>query len=228
MLKSVLTLLLLLLHLSSSRRVLASDDDPLKSFPLLEKGIVVGAGVGAHAIGLNSPRLTGVASTGFAYVGVLPLVVASNLAPETRKYCASYHDSQDGADNVAARRAFPDDPHPEERIETDGAAILQKTGWQVGIRGSCWPWKFGLFIAHASNFDADVRPSADTPSISKTVRPLGSAGILFAPLPYLHLLIGVTYSNVALGQKDAEADQRAVSLFFGLGTTIDAVGGVFK
>jgi hypothetical protein len=214
-------------------RAAFADDDPLKSFPLQEQGFVVGAGAAVHALHLSSnPQLTGASSTPFAYVGVLPGTWF--LAPETRKYCSSYHtrdQARHEAALVAAARTFPGETNLEQKIRNNVQEIKLHTGWNVNENGRCWSMRLGGFLALPGSFNANIRPSDEASAVtaSKEIRPMVSFGLLVAPyVPYLHVLVGVTYSHVTIGPEGAALDHDLWSMFFGLGTTIDVIGGLFK
>jgi hypothetical protein len=212
-----------------------SSDEGLEPFPLLEKGIVFGAGFGLHAGGWGHPKLDGLATVGFAYAGVLPGYWSPFSGATTKRYCAASW-SQDAADHKAAKATYgelsPNDLRKklaaekkmprEQRLKGE---IYRTTRWLVGVKGVCWPRMFGLFAALPSDFDANVRASSKDKPISRNVRPVVSFGLLLAPRPYVHLLIGATFSHVVL--EEGGTDERSWSGFFAVGTTIGAIVSVF-
>lgn len=228
----------------------ADGDDPLKPFPLLEHGLVAGAGLGLHAPGLGSgTRQTDVATTGFAYVAVVPAYWF--LGDVTRKYCASTGDPQGAANLFAAQKRYPNTssavltkklaPKPEFPDPSDAgtvqpftadekASITASTGWDLTRPGSCFShltW-LGLFAALPGSYTTNVLAGGVPPTLSKEVHPYGAFGLLFAVRPYAHVLAGLTIAHTAIGPSDTSSEQNMISLFFGLGTTIDVLGAVFK
>lgn len=211
------------------------SESVIEPFPLLEKGIVVGAGFGMHAWSRGYPKLEGVATVGFAYAGVLPGYWSPFSGALTKRYCAQSW-SQDAVDYAAAKTTYPwmDAAELKQTIAREKrapveqrakGAIYRKTRWLVGSKGVCWPRMFGLFAALPGDFDVNVRASAFDELISRNVRPVISTGLVIAPKPYIHVLVGTTLSHVVL-EEDGK-DVRLWSGFFGVGTTIDAVFSAF-
>lgn len=211
------------------------EGDPLEqpaldSFPLSERGVVVGAGLSVHAfdIGSKGLEMEGVATTALTYVGVLPF--RWTVGTVTRKYCASYDRSKE-ANLLAAQETFPDmgiDGLKKKIANepTSGGPIATATGWDVHRAGKCFPTSIGVFAALPSSFDANV--SFDSVTASRSVRPLISFGLLWAATPWLNVLVGATVSHVAVGDEGMERDKRVWSGLFALGTPIDAIGGAFS
>ena len=229
-----------------------------ESFPLLKRGIVVGAGVAVHAFGFDvdktRPILKGAATTGFAYLGLMPGYWRTNRE-ETDAYCASYETkvALARADAVAVNRTIATLKESKYLVDktmvTEMAKeVAKKTpptklpqpqkdkikalrDWEVGVPARCGARRFGFFIALPAGFKADVESSEIA---SRDVEPLGSAGLIFAPRSYLQFLLGITVSNVALpsmvgaASDDVERNQRMYSVFIGVGTPFDSIGGLFK
>lgn len=244
-------LLLFILCLPTVAR--AADDDPLKPFPLLERGIVVGAGLGVHAGSLGSGvSQRGAATTGFAYVGIIPAYWL--LGDVTRRYCAttgSQEDRQAAANLYAAQKHYPntsasvlekklakkpeiEDPEQKVTLEPftqeEKEAIRKSTKWDMNLPGSCakhFTW-LGLFAALPGSYTANVRADLGGAALSKEVHPYGSLGVFIAVKPYVHILGGFTFGHTAVGESDSAREQSVNSLFFGLGTTIDVVGSAFN
>ena len=230
----------------------ADGDDPLKPFPLLERGIVVGAGVGLHTVGLgNRPRPAVATPSAFAYLAIIPQYWF--LGDITRKYCASIGEPQQAANAMAAKQTYPywsdeevrSKVYPEtnapsgdmaqpgftplevEEIKRHTGGEKDRTkGWDVTQRARCGLTWLGVFGALPASYTTNVR--IDDTTFSKEVRPVASFGVLLAPKPYFHVLAGLTVGHVAVGPSETARDKNTLSLFFGLGTTIDIVSGAFS
>jgi hypothetical protein len=203
------------------------DDD---SFPLLQRGLVIGAGAGLHVLGIavaDQPVLKRVATTGFAYLGLMPGYWGSY--DETDAYCASYHTQAglDRADAVAIRNTLHVKKAPKDLTPDEVEQVRVARHWTLGVPADCgYSRKFGGFIALPSSFDDDVTRGTRTESV--TIHPLFIAGAMFAPRPWINVLVGVTFSNVAVSSSDIKRDQLMLSGFVGLGTPFDAIGQLFK
>jgi len=244
-LRAVTLLLTVLVALWPRAAFAADGDDPLKPFPLLERGIVVGAGLGLHAVGLDDrPRQAFVAPSGFAYLAILPAYWA-RLGDITKKYCASTGDAQDAANLMAAKRTYPNMSEDEIRTKLnapgeqrggelpiagfgeDGRAEIEReTGWDITRKGKCFSTRWGIFAALPTSFTTNVRLSDGT-TASREIHPLLSFGGLFAVTNYFHVLGGVTLGRVNEVGGDAGRDERTISLFLGGGTTVDIVSHAF-
>jgi hypothetical protein len=65
-------------------------------------------------------------------------------------------------------------------------------------------------------------------SYVRDVSPLITAGFVFAPYPYLHLLGGWTWSHVDVVDGTNKVRKELKTMFFGIGTSIDAIAALFK
>ncbi len=231
---SVTSVICSLLVLGGDRVVHAADDEEKEpdddSFPLLQRGLVIGAGVGLHFLGIavaDQPVLERAATTGFTYLGLMPGYWGSY--DETDAYCASYRTQAglDRADAVAIRNTLHVKKAPKDLTPAEKQRVLVERHWTLGMRADCgYSRKFGGFVALPSSFDADVTRGNRTESV--TIHPLFTAGAIFAPKPWINVLVGVTFSNVAVSSSDIKRDQLMLSGFVGLGTPFDAIGGLFK
>lgn len=215
-----------------------SSEPLIKSFPLMRKGILIGTGLAVHTFVPWTEAKTEMrefATAPVAYVGLLAVVAAPlfgvNLADETRMACTSY-EGQKAADQLAIRRAYPEmNDQDREKVraspsaENIAAVRAAANGWTIGRRASCRLFKYGLYLAKPAKFTTDVRVSDGT-TASRDVRPLATAGFLYAPKPWVHFMFGVTWSEVS--PSTTVKAEEIVTFSFGIGTSIDAIGGLVK
>lgn len=234
-----------------------------KTFPLLSRGVAIGAGLGlhTHAKFAGAPELRSSASTPFAYLAVLPGYW--NGFEETNSYCASFQTKAGIAradrvavklaiENAEADTAITDDlKHGlkvlkgadtyDHVLNTDsagakGAGIrtLQfYRAWKLRTPAACGWRRLGVFVARSTSFKADIRVGEKDTAVqttSKELRPIITFGALIAPKPYVHILVGLTVSTFehSAGADDPVDNKYVASLFLGLGTTFDAIGGIVK
>jgi hypothetical protein len=234
-----------------------------KTFPLLSRGVAIGAGLGLHTnakLG-GAPELRNSASTPFAYLAVLPGYWSR--FEETNSYCASFQTGAGiaRADRVAVKLAI-EDAEADQTIAGDlkhGLKVLKEANtyddilntdsagangagvralhhyrhWKVRTPAACGWRKVGVFVARSTSFKADVRVGenhAATQTTIKELRPIITFGVLIAPKPYVHILVGLTVSafEYSAGTNDPADNKYITSLFLGLGTTFDAIGGIVK
>ena len=210
-------------------------EEPIKPFPLLSRGIIIGGAVAAHFGGTrvgdsDAPVLVGPATGFLAYVGFLRGFWRKNVE-ETNAYCASYADdaARDRSSRLAYSLTYPGSPpkKPTQFTQQEKNDIRNKRNWDVDRPARCGFWRqFGPFVARPAAIEGNIRLTDDADPVSGKARPLVAAGVMFAwPRPYTHLLLGVTYSNfVGADQRD----HRSLSYFVAIGTAIDVVGNLFK
>lgn len=227
------------------------DED---AFPLLRRGIVVGVGAGLHFGSFGNPDMQRTATAGVAYLGYLPGFRNDELYAETNAFCASYqHEAgRQRADSYAIAKTVKKYPklapmkkfekaddfkkQPDQSVKdpngkpfpTYAAAVESVRSWTPRVDADCWSRKLGVFIALPADFGADIR-AGDTDAYAikdREVRPLAMLGGILAVRPYLQVLGGIVLSRVTVA--DDERNRHMWSFFVGLGTPIDAIGGVFK
>jgi hypothetical protein len=233
----------------------AADDSEkaldAESFPLLRRGIVVGAGIGAHAVSIGGIALKDAATTPMAYLGYM-FQYWSPKYDETNAFCASFETASGSAraDAVAiARTAATDRKDPARKAEADALAkkkpgdiftryelerIQKVRNWEVGRPASCELRRLGLFVGLPGKFSAEVAPRSGGASAVSEVTPLVTAGLIVSPKSYVQLLVGLTISNVAQTASSGDPEmsrtthEQMYSLFLGVGTTFDVIGKLFK
>lgn len=211
--------------------LLAAAEEGIKPFALLRYGIAVGYGLAFHSsfnlFDKGTPALIGPATGYLTYAGFLPGFLSKNV--ETNMYCASYMPKSglESADLVATLKTFNGQvPDGLSEYEID-QRVLEKRGWQRRVGARCGILrKVGLFVGKPGKLETNVAINSVSDRQLTTVRPLIAFGVMAAPWPFVHLLAGVTVSNVGVG--DPSRDVLMNSYFFAIGTSFDAIGNVFK
>lgn len=229
-----------------------------EAFPFLRRGIVIGAGIGVHALSGFGISLKDAATTPMAYLGYM-FNYWSSKYEETNAFCASFQTKAGlaRADAVAivktaAAKAEEAEARGDLALKAKAEALAKKKpgdifnpeqrgwiedvrNWKVGVRARCGKSRrFGVFIGLPGKFSAEVAPRSGGASAVSEVTPLATAGIIGSPRPYLQVLLGLTIANVAQTASSGDPEMsrtthgRMYSFFFGVGTTLDAIGKLFK
>lgn len=173
-----------------------------KTFPLLSRGVAIGAGLGLHTHAKfgGAPELRSSASTPFAYLAVLPGYWSE--FEETNSYCASFQTKAGiaRADRVAVKLAIEDaeaDPAKtddlkhglqvlkdantyDDVLSTDSAgangagirALHHYRHWKLRTPAACGWRKVGVFVARSTSFKADIRVGENDTAVQTTSKEL--------------------------------------------------------
>lgn len=199
----------------------------LSSGLLMQYGVSAGIAVAVHtplgSIGkrtANDSYLTGVGVTPMGYIAAFPVYWFNN--ERARQICS---------------RTKPPDTSQQSKAAIEGDKKLRAHRNNVAKVDlpNCTGEMFGGFVGIPSSFTADTvlnaAYSATNPG-ARTIQPLFSAGLVVDPFaPWLHFLLGVTYSNVqgdtSPGAPTAAGSPKANPPDLKIASWLLAVGGTF-
>lgn len=224
---------------SASANKDAAQEDKKKldeqALPLVKQGVATGATLAFQTptpwdAAVSVKRL---ASTPIVYFGILPGYVYAHTHDELNAYCTTkkHEADRERAERVAIRRALHEDIPVAELMTPERAReramVAAKTGWEVGARPSCGFWRrVGFIVALPTNFWTDVERHGTRQNVE--VHSIIGLGLVVAPLPWVHIIGGITLSNAATGPVGEQVNHLAPTPFIGVGVPLDISTRVLK
>lgn len=222
---------------SASKDTAQEDKKKLdeEALPLVKRGVATGA-----TLAFQTPTpwdaaasVKRLASTPIVYVGILPGYVYAHDQDEVNAYCTTNKNvaNRERAERLAIRRALHEDIPAAELMTPEHAQqramVAAKTGWEVGARPSCGFWRrVGFIVALPTSFWTDVERHGVRQNVE--VHPILGLGLVVAPLPWLHVIAGITLSNAATGAPGEQLNHLTPTPFIGVGVPLEITTRVLK